>query len=56
LQPDLKIVLSSGYSHHEVTEDFNQLVLDGFIQKPYRYESLEELVQTHLGAPPTGKP
>ena len=56
MQPGLKIILSSGYSHHEVREDFHQLVLDGFIQKPYRYESLEELVQTHLGAPPTGKP
>jgi PAS domain S-box-containing protein len=52
LKPDLKIVLSSGYSQTEVTDDLSHLGLTGFIQKPYRYDKLNELIRKFLDAPP----
>ena len=48
LKPDLKIVLSSGYNQSEVTEDLSHLGLTGFIQKPYRYDKLNDLIRKYL--------
>ena len=44
----VKVILSSGFSEAEVTDDLRELGLSGFIQKPYRYENLRELVRTFL--------
>jgi two-component system, cell cycle sensor histidine kinase and response regulator CckA len=40
LKPDLPVLLSSGYNEEEVTGDFVDLALSGFLQKPYRIEQL----------------
>jgi two-component system cell cycle sensor histidine kinase/response regulator CckA len=45
---DVRIVLSSGYSESEVTNDLRDLGLVGFIQKPYRYDNLKDLVSSYL--------
>ncbi|HTY38087.1 MAG TPA: PAS domain S-box protein, partial [Bacteroidota bacterium] len=46
--PQVKVVLSSGYSETEVTDDLRDLGLAGFIQKPFRYENLKELLSGFL--------
>jgi two-component system cell cycle sensor histidine kinase/response regulator CckA len=48
LKPDLKIILSSGYSQAEITDDLRQLGLAGFIQKPYRFDKLNDLIRKFL--------
>ena len=53
LSTDLKIVVSSGYSQTEVKDDLSHLGLTGFIQKPYRYDKLNDLVRKFLDGPPS---
>lgn len=48
LRDDLKIVLSSGYGQSVVTDDLNFLGLTGFIQKPFRYDKLNDLITKYL--------
>jgi len=42
IKPDARIILSSGYTEQEVTENLLEEGLSGFIQKPYRLSSLSE--------------
>jgi len=46
--PDVPVVLSSGYSEQEIASRFLDKGLAGFIQKPYRYRSLQQLLHTIL--------
>jgi two-component system, cell cycle sensor histidine kinase and response regulator CckA len=48
LRPDLRVILSSGYSEQETTERLADMGFSGFIQKPYRQASLLELVRRVL--------
>ena len=48
LQPDVKVIMSSGYNEQEVTQLFLGKGLAGFIQKPYRFSTLQEAVQNLL--------
>ena len=45
LKPDVKVVMSSGYNEHEVTQKFFGKGLAGFIQKPYRLSVLQEVIR-----------
>jgi len=45
LAPDVKVVLSSGYTKSEATARFAGKGLNGFLQKPYWPEMFEEVVQ-----------
>jgi PAS domain S-box-containing protein len=40
IDPGVKVILSSGYDHHEATRRFGAGGLTGFIQKPYRPQQL----------------
>ena len=42
--PDVRVVLSSGYSEDEIRERFAERGFAGFIQKPYRYAQLERVL------------
>jgi len=42
LNPDIKVIMSSGYSEQEVTRKFMGKGLAGFIQKPYKFSALKE--------------
>lgn len=44
LNPDVQVIMSSGYNEHEVTRKFVGKGLAGFIQKPYRLSTLKESV------------
>ena len=48
LKPDVKVIMSSGFSEHEVTQKFSGKGLAGFIQKPYRLSALEEAIRRIL--------
>jgi two-component system, cell cycle sensor histidine kinase and response regulator CckA len=49
LKPDVKVIMSSGYNEHEVTQKFVGKGLAGFIQKPYRLSKLQEVIQHIAG-------
>ncbi len=45
LKPDVKVILSSGYTEHEVTQKFIGKGLAGFVQKPYKLSVLKEVIR-----------
>lgn len=45
INPDVKVIISSGFSEHEVTQKFAGSGLAGFIQKPYKLSILKEAIQ-----------
>jgi two-component system, cell cycle sensor histidine kinase and response regulator CckA len=45
LDPELKIIISSGYNEQEVTQRFIGKGLSGFIQKPYKLSDLREAIK-----------
>jgi two-component system cell cycle sensor histidine kinase/response regulator CckA len=45
IQRDVKVIISSGFSEHEVTQKFTGKGLAGFIQKPYTLSMLIETVK-----------
>lgn len=45
LKPDIKVIMSSGYNEQEVTQKFVGKGLAGFIQKPYRLSTLQEVIK-----------
>ncbi|MFQ5518389.1 MAG: response regulator, partial [Mariprofundus sp.] len=49
IQPDVKVILSSGYNEQDATSRFAGKGLAGFIQKPYAPEALVEKLQEILG-------
>lgn len=48
INPDVKVVLSSGYNETEVTRQFAGLGVTGFLQKPYDIQGLLETVRKAL--------
>ena len=46
LNPDVRVVLASGYSREEVVERFAGRGLSGVIQKPFSLETLREIMAT----------
>ena len=47
---ELKVVLSSGYSEHEISKRFAGKDFSGFIEKPYRISELADKLRAVLGA------
>jgi PAS domain S-box-containing protein len=50
LNPDVKVIMSSGYNEQEVTQKFVGKGLAGFIQKPYKLSTIRE-VMSRLSVP-----
>jgi signal transduction histidine kinase len=51
IDPDVKIILSSGYTEDEVIKKIGDAHVSGFIHKPYRMTSLLSMVHTVVGSP-----
>ncbi|HPO14500.1 MAG TPA: GAF domain-containing protein [Candidatus Hydrogenedentes bacterium] len=49
VHPYIPIIMSSGYNEQEVTQRFAGKGMAGFIQKPYRMEDLQSILQKTLG-------
>lgn len=45
IKPDVKVIISSGYNEHEVSQKFVGKGLSGFIQKPYKLSTLKEAIK-----------
>jgi PAS domain S-box-containing protein len=45
INPDVKVIISSGFSEYEVTQKFTDSGLAGFIQKPYKLSVLKGAIQ-----------
>ncbi len=50
LNPEVRILVSSGYDGSEVAARFTGLSFTGFLQKPYSRETLTQAVWRHLPA------
>jgi len=48
IKPDVRVVISSGYNEHEISERFLGKGLAGFIQKPYTMGALSEALRKAL--------
>lgn len=48
LRNDVKVILSSGYNEHSAISQFAGKGLVGFIQKPYSYDELKDIVRKVL--------
>jgi PAS domain S-box-containing protein len=56
IRPDVRVVLMSGYSSHELAARYGAEGLAGFIQKPFRIEELERCLTSVLAAADTRPP
>ena len=54
VQPDVRVIMSSGYTEQEVTQRFAGKGLAGFIQKPYTLDVLAETLRAVVGTPHGG--
>ena len=45
LNPDIKVIMSSGFSEQDVVQKFDGKGLAGFIQKPYKLNALKEIMR-----------
>jgi PAS domain S-box-containing protein len=52
MRPDIRVVLMSGHSSHELAARYGGEGMAGFIQKPFRLEELEVCLRTVLGQTP----
>ena len=48
IRKDLPVILSSGYSEHDVTQRFEGTGVAGFIQKPYEMDALKRILSEVL--------
>jgi two-component system cell cycle sensor histidine kinase/response regulator CckA len=48
IKPDVKVLLSSGYSYHDRAQEILDRGCNGFIQKPYRIEDLSKKIREIL--------
>ncbi len=46
IDPDVKVIITSGYSEEDVTRKIGNAKVSAFIQKPYRLQSLLSIVHT----------
>jgi CheY-like chemotaxis protein len=44
INPDIKVIMSSGYNEQEVTQKFVGKGLAGFIQKPYKLSMIRDVI------------
>ena len=49
IDPSVKIALSSGYSHDDIANRFQDIEFEGFIQKPFQIDQLRNTLRTLLG-------
>ncbi|MBI1822498.1 MAG: response regulator transcription factor, partial [Nitrospirae bacterium] len=50
LNPNVKVIVSSGYSNDPVIEGFQQFGFDGYIAKPYRIYELSRTLDLVLNS------
>ena len=46
INPEVKVIMTSGYNEHEVTQKFAGKGLAGFLQKPYKVSELRKMVNS----------
>jgi DNA-binding NtrC family response regulator len=48
LDPDVRVIMSSGFSESEAAVELKEFGLAGFLQKPYRWDRLTSLIREIL--------
>jgi len=49
--PDVKVIVSSGYAHNPLMTNFREYGLAGFLPKPYKIEELERVMNEVISSP-----
>ncbi len=49
IKTDIKVIMSSGFTEQEVTQKFAGQGMAGFIQKPYTFSALKEVIRLQFG-------
>lgn len=49
INPDIKVIMSSGYNEQEITQRFVGKGLAGFLQKPYQMQGLINMIRKVMG-------
>ncbi|HOT46965.1 MAG TPA: histidine kinase N-terminal 7TM domain-containing protein [Spirochaetota bacterium] len=49
IRPDIRVIISSGYSEYEISERFAGNTVSGFVQKPYHFEEFAARLREALG-------
>jgi len=49
IDPHVKVIMSSGYNEHDVSQKFIGKGLAGFIQKPYKLSTLRDMIRKTCG-------
>jgi DNA-binding NtrC family response regulator len=50
IDPQVRVIMSSGYNEQDVTQRFVGKGLAGFIQKPYEFDTLAAILRNTLDA------
>ena len=50
INPGVRVVVSSGFPHEDVTKKFSDQGVEGYLQKPYNWTTLTESMGRYLGA------
>ena len=48
INPDVKIILSTGYAVEEIAQEFSHIRIDGTLQKPFSFTDLKDLLKSLL--------
>ena len=48
INPDVKLVLTTGYAVEEIAQEFSHIRLDGTLQKPFTFTDLKNLLESLL--------
>lgn len=49
IRPDVRVIVTSGYSEYEISERFAGNTVSGFVQKPYHFEDFAAKLKEVLG-------
>ncbi len=55
IDPDVKAVVSSGYSNDPILTEFRKHGFSGVIAKPYQMSELDQVLRTVMGLPPAAE-
>ena len=48
INPDVKIILSTGYAVEEIAQEFSHIRIDGTLQKPFSFTDLKDILKSLL--------
>ncbi|MBN2441810.1 MAG: response regulator [Spirochaetales bacterium] len=51
INPEVKVIVASGYSNHPIMTDYKKFGFDGIVEKPFKLNELESILKGVLFSP-----